>query len=200
MTIQKAFEQAEILKSKIPPDYIKKLTGLSSPKIWHLLNNLCDGNKTYFEVGTYMGSSLLAATYGHEIKAVAVDNFCMKPRTRNHFFQNVKHMKDLQFMEQDAFTIDLKIMPKIDVYFFDGEHSYDSQYKALTYFIDSMSDEFIFICDDWNQKEAEYATLKAIDDLNLDILEMEERKVEKLKDVEGYWCGIAVFRLKKQTI
>ncbi len=196
--IKEAFEKADKLKSKIPTAYINTLVGLSSPKIWHLLNNLCEGKKTYFEIGTYMGSSLLAATYGHDIKPIAVDNFCMKPKTRNHFFQNVKHMKNLQFMEQDAFTIDLKLMPKINVYFFDGEHSYDSQYKALTYFIDAMADEFIFIVDDWNTKEAEYATLKAIDDLNLDLIEMEERKCEN-KDKESWWCGVAVFKLRKNA-
>lgn len=198
MTLKEAFARAEKLESKIPAEYLKKLTGLSSPKIWHLLNNLCSDAKVYFEVGTYMGSSLMAAVYDNDVKPVAVDNFCMKPKTRNHFFQNVKHMKNLQFIEQDAFTIDAKTLPKIDVYFFDGAHDYDSQYKALTYFIDAMQDEFVLVVDDWNLESAQTATFAAIEKLNLEILEMEERNCPN-KSVDDWWCGLSCMRLKKPT-
>lgn len=194
MTLKEAFARAEKLESKIPAEYLKKLTGLSSPKIWHLLNNLCSDAKVYFEVGTYMGSSLMAAVYDNDVKPVAVDNFCMKPKTRNHFFQNVKHMKNLQFIEQDAFTIDVKELPKIDVYFFDGGHEYEDQYRALTHFIDAMQNEFIFAVDDWNRETSQDATFKAIEDLKLEILDMEERLCENKGD---WWCGLATFKLKK---
>jgi len=197
MDIKTAFQLAEQEKSKIPHEYITKLTGLSSPKVWHLLNNLCLDKAVYLEVGTYMGSSLLAATYGHNIKPVAIDNFCMKPTTRNHFFQNVKHMKNLQFIENDCFKVDINTIPKVDTYFFDGEHTFDAQYKGLVHFIDAMHDEFIYIVDDWNNSPVREGTYKAIEDLKLTVLEFEERKFTTMKDKAGWWCGIVCFKLKK---
>lgn len=197
MQIKEAFALAEKEQSKIPHEYINKLIGLSSPKIWHLLNNLCSDVDEYLEIGTYMGSSLLAATCDNSVHATAVDNFCMKPTTRNHFFQNVKHLKNLHFIEKDCFKIDPATLPKIDVYFFDGRHEYEDQYKALTHFLPAMKDEFIFIVDDYNNAPVRQGTEDAIKFLGLEILEDEERTGSFMKDKTGYWCGIRCVRLKK---
>lgn len=199
MNIKQAFEDAENLKSKMPPGYTNKLVGLASHKVWHLLNNLCAQSDSYLEIGTYMGSSLLAALYGNEhVSATAVDNFCMKPHTRSHFFGNVNQLK-FTFIEQDCFTINPAIFVRpIGLYFYDGEHSFESQYKALTHFLPAMKKEFVYICDDWNNSPVQEGTFKAIEDLGLEILEMEERKNNLWKDKDGWWCGIVVFKLKKK--
>src|ERR1043165_6553342 len=115
MNIQSAFERAERLQSKIPRAYIDKLTGLSSPKIWHLLNNLCAEADGYLEIGTYMGARLMAALYGNNVSATAVDNFCMKPKTRDHFFQNTKDLI-FRFIEQDCFQINPATISATDLY------------------------------------------------------------------------------------
>jgi hypothetical protein len=198
MNLSKAFEDAENLKSKIPADYINKLTGLASPKVWHLLNNLCAQSESYFEVGTYMGSSLMAALYGNDhVSATAVDNFCMKPHTRSHFFANTKAL-NFTFIEQDCFTINPNIFVKpIELYFYDGRHDYEDQYKALTHFLPAMKSEFTYVCDDWNNGHVREATHAAIRDSKLEIVEFEQRKNEKMKDKDGWWCGVACFWLKK---
>lgn len=196
MTIKEAMTRAEALDSKLTPDYIKKLTGLASPKVWHLLNNLCAASDSYLEVGSYMGSSLMAALYNNDVYAVAIDNFCMKPKTRGHFFQNVKHLK-FDFFEEDAFALDIsKIKQKIGVFFYDGSHSYEDQLKALKYFYPILKDEFIFVCDDWNLEAAQNGTMQAIEDMKLEILESEDRHCPN-KSVEDWWCGIACLKLKK---
>lgn len=198
MNIKQAFEDAENLKSKIPAEYIAKLTGLSSSKVWHLLNNLAAQADSYLEIGTYMGSSLMAALYdnGH-VSAFAVDNFCMKPHTRGHFFANTKHL-EFTFIEQDAFTIKAEDIIPIELYFYDGEHSYDSQYKAIKHFLPAMAGEFVYICDDWNNSPVREGTFEAIKDCNLQIVEFHERKHTTMKDTREWWCGIAVFKLRKQ--
>jgi hypothetical protein len=196
MTIKEAFERAENLQSKIPAEYIPKLTGLSSPKIWHLLNNLAAQADNYLEIGTYMGSSLMAALYGNSVSAVAVDNFCMKPKTRGHFFKNVKDLK-FKFIEKDCFTIDPNELEPIDLYFYDGEHSRDSQYKAIVHFLPAMKQEFIYVCDDWNNSPVREGTFAAIQDCKLEIMEFHERRHESMKDKENWWCGIACIKLRK---
>jgi hypothetical protein len=199
MNIKQAFEDAENLKSKIPSEYINKLTGLASPKVWHLLNNLCAQSENYLEIGTYMGSSLMAALYGNgHVSATAVDNFCMKPHTRGHFFNNTKDFK-FTFIEQDCFTINPAIFVKpIDLYFYDGRHDYGDQYKAISHFLPAMKSEFVYVCDDWNNSPVREGTFKAIEDSNLEVVEMEERKNSLMKDTAGWWCGIVVFQLTKK--
>lgn len=198
MNIKQAFDDAEILKSKIPAEYINKLTGLASPKVWHLLNNLAAQAENYLEIGTYMGSSLMAALYdnGH-VSAVAVDNFCMKPHTRGHFFKNVEGLQ-FTFIEQDCFTINPnRFKTGFDLYFYDGRHEYQDQYKAITHFLPAMKTEFVYMVDDWNNTPVQEGTFKAIEDCNLEIVEMEERKNKLMKDTAGWWCGVAVFKLRK---
>ena len=198
MNIKQAFDDTEELKSKIPPEDINKLTGLCSPKVWHLLNNLCAETDSYLEVGTYMGSSLMAALYENShVSAVAVDNFCMKPHTRGHFFANTKHLK-FDFIEEDAFKIPPSVIPPTELYFYDGEHSYDSQYKGLAHFLPAMKTEFVYVCDDWNNKPVREGTFAAIKDTGLEILEFHERQDTTMKNKEQWWCGIAVLKLKKQ--
>lgn len=197
MNIKQAFEDASNLKSKIPASYIDTLTGLSSPKIWHLLNNLCAQSDTYLEIGTYMGSSLMAALYGNDhVSAVAVDNFCMKPHTRGHFFKNVEHLK-FKFIEEDCFNINPSKLQATELYFYDGEHSYVSQYKAITHFLPTMKTEFVYVCDDWNNTHVREGTFAAIKDSKLEILEFYEQKDTTMKNKEQWWCGIVVFKLKK---
>lgn len=197
MEIKEAFALAEAEKSKLTPEFIAKQTGLSSPKIWHLLNNLCSDVDTYLEIGTYLGSSLLAATYGNNVKATAVDNFCMKSHLKNHFYQNVKHLNNLHFIEKDCFKIDPATLPKFNVYFYDGRHEYEDQYKALTHFLPAMKEDFVFIVDDWNNEEVRNGTYQAISDLKLSVWGFEERRGSYMKDKTGWWCGIVVFKLKK---
>lgn len=184
-------------KSKLTDEYLKTLTGLSSANIRHALNNLGAISNNYLEVGTYMGSTLLATAYENKhLNIFAIDNFCMKPKTRGHFFGNVKGL-NFTFIEDDAFKVNLKkIDKKIDLYFYDGEHSYESQYNAIKYFLPVMADEFIYVCDDWTNEPVREGTLNAIADCGLNIVEVEVRGQGQLKS-EDWWCGFAVMKLKK---
>jgi hypothetical protein len=195
--IKKALAEAEAERSKIPGEYITRLTGLSSPKVWHCLNNLCAQSDTYLEIGTYMGSSLMAALYNNTVEAYAVDNFCMKPTTRNHFFQNVKKL-NFTFIEKDCFEIKPEeIKHPIELYFYDGEHSRQSQYNAIKHFLPMMKSEFVYVCDDWTNGPVKEGTMEAIKDCGLEVVEMEVRGDGKLKDKGGWWCGFAIIKLKK---
>lgn len=194
--IIEAFIKSEGLKSKIPDEYFVKLTGgLGSKKIWHLLNNLCDGKKSYLELGAFMGASLMASMYENNLDAYTIDNWCLKP-IKNHFLQNTKQLK-FRLFEQDAFTVNLSQIKPIDVYFCDGEHTYEAQYKGLQYFLPVMKDEFVFVVDDWNNEPVRRGTEDAIADMNLKVLEFEERRNRLMKDKDGWWCGIAAYKLSK---
>jgi hypothetical protein len=139
----------------------------------------------------------MAALYGNDhVSATAVDNFCMKPHTRGHFFRNVENLK-FTFIEKDCFQISARELPAIDLYFYDGRHDYEDQYKAITHFLPAMKTEFVYVCDDWNNTPVREGTFKAIEDSKLEIAEFHERRHETMKDKQNWWCGIAVFKLKK---
>jgi hypothetical protein len=196
MNIEQALKQAEKERSKLTQEFINNLNGLSSPKIWHLLNNLAAQSDSYLEIGTFMGSSLLAALHGNNVKATAVDNFCLKPKTRGHFFHNTKGYT-FDFIEKDCFSIDPGTIGPFSLYFFDGEHTYEAQYNAIKHFLPAMKQEFTYVVDDWNNEPVQNGTLDAIHDCGLEVIEMIERKNKLMKDKTRWWCGIAVFKLKK---
>ena len=201
MNIVQCIAGAEAHKSKLTEEYISKLDGLSSPKVWHLLNNLCAGAGSYLEVGCFKGSTLLAALYQNPVYAFAIDNFSMSPETRGEFFKNTEGAK-FEFYEGDSFSCDLaKIKKPIDVYFFDGCHSVESQYKAISHFIPAMSDEFIMVIDDWDANKVKVGTHSALLDLKITPIEKHELKGAMGGSIEerkaGWWGGLVVMRIKK---
>ena len=87
---------------------------------------------------------------------------------------------------------------------YDGDHKYEDQYKALTYYYDCLDDIFIFVVDDWNHDPVREGTRDAIRDLKLQI--MFEHEI-RLTDNGGHtpqpeatntwWNGMYVAVLKK---
>ncbi len=116
-------------------------------------------------------------------------------------FEKYKGRNQATFIEADCFTIDVNSIGKYNIFMYDGYHSYESHYKSLGYFIDSMEDEFILIVDDWNWEGIRLATDNSIRDLNLTTLWSKEIRLagnnETGCDREGWWNGIGVFLLKK---
>jgi hypothetical protein len=194
MNIKEAIENADKLQSKLTPEYISKLDGLSSPKVWHLLNNLVGQAETYLEIGVFKGSTLLAALYGNTPYAVALDDFSMAPETRAEFFTNTKGKK-FTFIEGDAFSCKLtRIKKPIEVYFYDGHHTPECQMKALEYFIPAMADEFVYVCDDFDRKKVSIYTHEAIKHLNLEVVEFHHLTSQD----KQWWEGIGVLKLRKK--
>lgn len=196
MNIQRALDRTNALHSKLTPKAIKQLDGLSSPKVWHLLNNLVSQVDTYLEVGCFKGSTLCAAMYGNDnVKGYAVDNFVMNKESRDILYKNIEPYKNITFFEQDAWTVDLtQIKEKIRVYFYDGDHSFEAHYKALTYFYPVLADEFIYVCDDWDMKRIPNATFEAAKFLNLDKADLHNLKGNN----KEFWNGIGVIKFRKQ--
>lgn len=202
--IKQCIIDAEANRSKLTEEYISKLEGLSSPKVWHLLNNLCANVNSYMEVGCFKGSTMLAALYENPVYAFAIDNFMMEPKTRDKFFDNTKDAK-FEFYEGDCFSSDLrKIKQPIELYFYDGSHTAEAQYKALTYFAGCLAEEFIYVCDDWDLSKMKTCSLSAIKDLGYRLVEMHELKGHTAGSLEarksGWWGGIGVMRVKKQQL
>jgi len=81
------------------------------------------------------------------------------------------------FLECDCFTLNIRELPKFNIYMYDGNHTEDSHYKALNHYYNCLDDIFIFIVDDWDWEKVRKGTKRAIDSLNLTILYEKEKRL-----------------------
>lgn len=189
---------------------ITQIEGFTSLNIKHLLNNICSlKGANYLEVGVHKGATFVAANYKNNLNSsIAVDNwseFDEKGQSKKTFDYNVKtFLPDGSYnvLYLDFFSLEKgQLSSPINIFFYDGHHSSDAQYKALSHIYDSLDDVFIFMVDDWNWSEVGIATRKSIEDLNLEVL-YEREFVGELNNGQlnrefGWWNGFYISVLKK---
>jgi hypothetical protein len=201
--VERAIEQAAAGRSRLGPEALG-LEGLSSPAVRHLLNNLCAAsNVNYLEVGTYKGSTLVAASFGNPGRFTAVDDFSefghMAARegfeaVRAHFSESCH----FTFHEADCWTTALRRrLPRgINLYFYDGGHRFEDQYRAFTHFDPVFADVFIAVVDDWNTATVREATRKAFADLGYRTLHERQLFTKRwIRDL--WWNGLLVAVVRK---
>lgn len=119
---------------------------------------------------------------------------------------NKSNIDNFKLIESDCFNLtdsDLESIKEVDVYLYDGGHSEDEQRKALTYYIDKLSDVFILIVDDWNFPEAKSGTRLGIQETNIKIHKEWELYANGIAysgggDLENWWNGYYVAVCEKQ--
>lgn len=212
--IVKSINLSEQGISKISQDIID-FEGYTGTKTRHFYNNICDRPGTnYFEVGTFNGSSSIAAVYKNPGTYLFVDNWCQFGGDSNIFKNNIeKYLEQsskYKFIENDCWKIDVNEIKSnypnlFNVYLFDGDHAELDHFKALEYYLPILQDEFIFLVDDFNWSCVRDGTMRAIRELNLQIKFRHEifMSPDDLKNMPNHvgkktwWNGIAIFLLSK---
>lgn len=209
--VKKSIQAAQELKSDITKE-ILAIPGMSSPKIRHLLNNLCKlPNTNYLEVGTWQGSTFVSALYNNHnyiASAVGIDNWSEfhNENPAAHFQFNTTQFltkNKFTFYNHDSFSIDkksLNLAGPVNIYFYDGNHSIQAQKAAFTYFNDIFADTFIAIVDDFNWPDVQKGTRDAFKELNYEVLyEVFLPAVYKdYGDLQNWWNGLYVGVIKKK--
>jgi len=186
---------------------VLSLEGMSSPKVRHLLNNLCSlPEVNYLEVGVWKGSTWIASLYNNSStvsSAVAIDNWSQFGAPRHQFIKSCNFfLKEMnyQFVDQDAFKINLNLfLNPINLYFYDGDHSILSQEKAFTYFNPIFDNSFIAIVDDWNEPETQIGTYAAFDKLNYELLFEVILPARWNGDIDHWWNGVYAAVIRKTS-
>jgi hypothetical protein len=203
-----AFEQAVAEKSSITEE-IEKMYGMSGIQTRHFYNTMLKMNDArYLEVGTWKGCSVCSAMCGNKATVVCIDNWSEFNGPKEEFIENFAKYKgenNARFIEADCFKVDVRSLPKFNIYLYDGAHDEESHYKALTHYYDCLDDTFIFIVDDWRWPHIREATYRAIKDLNLHTVYSREvhTKLEGMTLIEEsaarrqWWDGIYVAILQK---
>ena len=200
---------------------ILSMDGMTGIKTRHLYNNICslDG-ANYLEIGTWMGSSFISAFYENNINPIVIDDWsdtfgttepfdCIDPKSK--FISNVNRLcpdKKFNFIEKDCFKVtddEIKsVYDSIDIYLYDGNHYYESQKKAITYYKHLFSKYVIIIIDDFRSDTPGWANIKngtydGIEEAGLII----HHSVEIITHQESsgpseYWNGFGLFVCEKK--
>jgi methyltransferase family protein len=174
---QRAIASAESGRSRLPPAVLA-LEGYSSPTVRHFLNNLCRfAGANYLEVGTWKGSTLMSAAYANSGRFTAVDDFShhvvsrSEGRAARETLRRVRRRFGrechVHFHESDCWAPALlrRLPPGVNVYFYDGRHTYEDQYRAFTHFEPLLAPRYLAVVDDWNRPYVRAATREALGDL-----------------------------------
>jgi hypothetical protein len=206
--VQTSITRAENLQSKLSSEVLD-LTGMSSPKVRHFLNNLCSiPDVHYLEIGCWQGSTFVASmyeNYGTVSTAVAIDNWSEFGGPKQEFLHNCNKFLPrnyYSFYEKDCFAIDVKsICPgAINVYFYDGAHTQIDQEQAFTYYNSVLDDLFVAVVDDWNHPPVPLGTREAFRKLGYQVLFEAELPSRGNKDIEYWWNGLYVAVIRKPSI
>jgi hypothetical protein len=174
---ERAIAEAEQGRSGLP-EAVLALEGYSSPTVRHFLNNLCRfPAANYLEVGTWKGSTLMAASYGNAGRFTAIDDFshhvqsrregqaarAQLGRVRRRFRGHCR----VRFHDSDCWSEALlpRLPRDVNVYFYDGRHTYEDQHRAFTHFEPVLAREYVGVVDDWNRPYVRQATRDALAEL-----------------------------------
>ncbi len=193
----KSFNKANTFDTKLSKE-VFELEGMSGIKTRILYNEICSLPDTvYFEVGSWKGSSMCSSGYGNpDAKLYCVENWSMWGGPKDEFHTNMKKFGlDPVIFEEDFNTFDASKVSGINVYLYDGDHSYEAQKLAITKMWNSLADTSIVMIDDWNNRaDVKQATLDGFAEVGAEIIEQFEVQyaVEPTHPLyNSNWCIIA---------
>ncbi len=148
------------------------IDGMSGARYRHFINGLLRklGRTGYLEVGSWMGSTLCSAIHGNAVRAVAIDNWSQFGGPRDAFLGNLAQFRT-EAAAVEVIEADFRAVPFADlaarhlpfeVYLFDGPHEEQDQHDGLIAALPALTEEFVFICDDWNWWPVRAGTHRAI--------------------------------------
>lgn len=141
---------------------VLRLKGFSTGVQRRLVSNLCHLPKfdpCYLEVGLFCGATFCAAlNHSPYLTAVGVEDFSQDfgdPEVRSQLLANLAiysgQAKSATLVDADCFKWSKEeLRQPVDVFYFDGEHSFASQASALPAFLDQLAPLFVFMVDDTN--------------------------------------------------
>ena len=195
-----AVEASERGESVLPPAALA-LPGMSSNKVRHLLSNLRAEN--YLEVGSWRGSTLIAAAYKSAGFATAIDNFSQfnDGKVKLDLHDNVEEFcpEGVTLFDESFDLISTYKLPhnSCDVFFYDGDHGLEETRRAMWRAFPALADESIVVIDDTNFTGVFEAAKKGLQDCGAEILFEKLLPARFNGDTEQWWNGVGILVVRK---
>ena len=147
-------------------EILEAVPGLAKPNNLALLNVAarCRApGESYVEVGTYRGTSLVAAHIGNDGAFVALDNWSLGDGSREQLEANLaRYGLDATLIEGDAFESlrSGRIEGPVGVYYYDNGHEYEQQLEGMRLIEPYLAPDALVIVDDTDWEKVE----RAVDD------------------------------------
>ncbi len=150
-------------------ELLKAVPGLAKPNNLALLNvaaRCLDDGESYVEVGTYRGTSLIAAMLGNDGDFVAIDNWSLGEGSREQLETNLERYGLAgrpAIIEGDAFeTLRAGALEdrRVGVYYYDNGHEYEQQLEGMRLVEPYLASPSLLIVDDTDWERVE----RAVDD------------------------------------
>ena len=180
----------------------KGVQGYTAPKVQGFLNWLVGTRPggRHLEVGTYQGATFIAALQGNkEASGVAYDNFSefdddgeIEATLRENLEKFSPEMGQWCFKARDFFENVGVWKDEFDSFFYDGLHTAEAHYKAVSAAFEVCKPGFVYVVDDWEWEAVRTGTWVALKDH--DIKRIQYWHLDK-KD--GYHEGLGVFLIEK---
>jgi len=148
-------------------ELLEDVPGLARPNNLALVNTAvrCLGaGESYVEVGTYRGTSLLAAALGNDADLVAIDDWSLGDGSREQLDANLaRHGVTATILEGDAFEL-LRSGAlgdrRVGAYYYDNGHAYEQQLDGLRLIEPHLVPGALVVVDDSDWERVE----RAVDD------------------------------------
>jgi len=195
----------------LPADIVA-LEGMSGRKTRHLYNSLCSiPGMRYLEVGSWKGSTLVSALYNNpECRAYCVDNWSEFGGPRGEFHAVVNaHLRNPQLtvLDKDCWTVTKADVPEpIDVFVYDGAHTYEDQRRAITHFAPFLAKHSVILVDDWmcHWADVQRGTLDGIHEAPLKVLLSIQIPLVGTNQYHAasdtFWNGCGIFVVERTDI
>lgn len=208
--VEQAIRRARNHDSLIDPQ-ILDIHGFSTGVMRRLVSNLCDGTaepRCYVEVGAYCGGTACAAINNKtNLTAFIFEDFSqafglndVREQLERNLLQTVKGAGAYTELVERNYLMALeRLIQPVDIYFFDGEHSRESQGEALPAMFPYLAKTFLFLVDDFNWESVRQGTADGFDQLKGkgDVVHSWHLTGQKLQDDKIWHNGFGLFLCQK---
>lgn len=193
-----AFPRSEHPRDRRIAEVLEAVPGLARENNLALLNvaaSLLEPEESYVEMGTYKGTSLIAAMLGNNGDFVGIDNFSFSNGSREELAANLERFgcTHAEILEGDAFELLRRgalAARRIGVYYYDNGHEYQQHLDGLRLVEPHLASPALMIVDDSDWERVSRATA--------DYLEGQPR-ARLLLEIDGntrgqpwWWEGVQV--------
>ena len=205
----KAVQVANTLVTSVTSDFETAVPGLSSPRIDKLLNELGKISTSYLEVGCLGGRTFSSTIAGNKLTAYAVDNWKEGVAAENEsiditvtkedFVNAIRPYKGdnkIKVFNCDFINVDRSVIKDVDLFLYDGDHSYESTKQAVQYFAPTFAEECIIIFDDANWDGVVDGAMAGIKQAGLEI-QYEKKMLNSVEDEWMWWNGLYIVVVKR---